>query len=54
VRRPEDLAAIKDAMADRIGSEARAVYLHADVCRQDLLVEIEATGRTLDRSHLAA
>ena len=45
VRHPADLPAIKTAMSERIGAAARAVYLHADVCRQDLLVEIEATGR---------
>ena len=49
VRRPGDLPAIQDAMADRIGSEVQAVYLRADVCRQDLLVEIEATGRTAEQ-----
>jgi hypothetical protein len=28
-----------------VGHEAQVVYLQADICRQDLLVEIEAIGR---------
>lgn len=44
VRRPEDLPIIQRAMAGKIGRDTRAVYLHADVCREELLVEIEATG----------
>jgi enamine deaminase RidA (YjgF/YER057c/UK114 family) len=44
VRQPCDLDAIKSALAERLGSETPIVYLRADVCREELLVEIEATG----------
>ena len=35
---------IKGALADSLGTSAAIVYLQADVCREELLVEIEATG----------
>lgn len=44
VRRPEDLALIQGELAAALGSQAQVIYLQADICRQDLLVEIEATG----------
>ena len=44
VRRPEDLALIQSELAAALGSQAQVIYLQADICRQDLLVEIEATG----------
>ena len=44
VRQPSDLCAIEGALAGSLGSRAPIVYLQADVCREDLLVEIEATG----------
>lgn len=44
VRQPRDLDAIKNALAQRLGAAAPIVYLRADVCREELLVEIEATG----------
>jgi len=44
VRRPEDLALIQSELAATLGSQAQVIYLQADICRQDLLVEIEATG----------
>lgn len=44
VRRPADLPLIQTELKAALGAGARAVYLHADICRQDLLVEIEATG----------
>ena len=43
VRRPSDLPAIEATMAE-FPSPASIVYLQADVCREDLLVEIEAVG----------
>ena len=43
VRRAADLPVIKAELAAALGA-ARIVYLQADICRQDLLVEIEATG----------
>jgi chorismate lyase / 3-hydroxybenzoate synthase len=44
VRRPSDLGAIEAALAGSLRSATSIVYLRADVCREDLLVEIEATG----------
>ena len=44
VRRPEDLSHIDQELRRAIGPEARALYLKADICRRDLLVEIEALG----------
>jgi chorismate lyase / 3-hydroxybenzoate synthase len=44
VRRPADLPVIRAQLAARLGSSQPVIYLQADICRQDLLVEIEATG----------
>jgi chorismate lyase/3-hydroxybenzoate synthase len=44
VRRPSDLAVIQAQLASSLNSEAQVIYLRADICREDLLVEIEATG----------
>jgi enamine deaminase RidA (YjgF/YER057c/UK114 family) len=44
VRRPEDLPSIRSVLSSTLRNEADVMYLHADVCRQDLLVEIEAVG----------
>jgi chorismate lyase / 3-hydroxybenzoate synthase len=46
VRRPADLEAIRTALAPRLRSSTSIVFLQADVCREDLLVEIEATGES--------
>jgi chorismate lyase/3-hydroxybenzoate synthase len=46
VRQPSDLGAIEAALAGSLRSCAPVVYLQADVCREDLLVEIEATGES--------
>ncbi|MDD4929324.1 MAG: hypothetical protein PHP85_08615 [Gallionella sp.] len=43
VRHPADFELIRDELA-RSGGAPKAVYLRADICRQDLLVEIEATA----------
>ena len=42
---------IRAQLALSLNSEAQIIYLRADICRQDLLVEIEATGmcRAQDR-----
>jgi chorismate lyase/3-hydroxybenzoate synthase len=42
VRSPADLPAIKAALSSR--TAASTIYLEADICREDLLVEIEAVG----------
>ncbi len=44
VRHPADLALIRAELAHCVGDKLNAVYLQADVCRQDLLLEIEATA----------
>jgi len=44
VRHPADLAQIRDELERIVGIALKAVYLQADVCRQDLLLEIEATA----------
>ena len=44
IRHPADLSAVRRTLVER-GIDADAVlYLHADICRADLLVEIEAIG----------
>ncbi|HEU0202173.1 MAG TPA: hypothetical protein VFR86_17285 [Burkholderiaceae bacterium] len=42
VRRPEDLRIVQREVAGALGDGVRVVYLQADICRADLLVEIEA------------
>ena len=44
VRRPADLPVIQTELNSVLGDGARVIYLQADICRQDLLVEIEAVG----------
>ena len=44
VRRVADLAAIESVLSAALDASTTIVYLQADVCREDLLVEIEATG----------
>lgn len=44
VRRPADLPTIRAELAAALEPGSRVIYLQADICRQDLLVEIEATG----------
>ncbi|MGO9934627.1 MAG: hypothetical protein ACLPV8_22820 [Steroidobacteraceae bacterium] len=44
VRRPADLPAIKAVLSRSVNPATPIVYLQADVCRADLLVEIEAVG----------
>jgi enamine deaminase RidA (YjgF/YER057c/UK114 family) len=46
VRQPADLESIKRTMAGLLRPSTSVVYLQADVCREDLLVEIEATGES--------
>jgi len=44
VRRPADLSSIRAELTKALEPSSRVIYLQADICRQDLLVEIEATG----------
>jgi chorismate lyase/3-hydroxybenzoate synthase len=50
VRQPSDLGAIEGALSRSLPSSTAIVYLRADVCREDLLVEIEATGESDGRA----
>lgn len=45
VRRGADLPIIQSQLNRALGARPQVMYLQADICRQDLLVEIEATGR---------
>ncbi|HEY1892041.1 MAG TPA: hypothetical protein VGG63_16680 [Steroidobacteraceae bacterium] len=44
VRAPKDLPVIRAELESALGSDANFLYLKADICRQDLAVEIEAVG----------
>jgi chorismate lyase / 3-hydroxybenzoate synthase len=44
VRRTSDLPAIQATLSGSLRNATRILYLQADVCRKDLLVEIEAVG----------
>ena len=44
VRRPADQSAIEQTLRHQIGVAAPALFLRADICRRELLVEIEAVG----------
>ena len=48
VRHREHFAAIREALGRRLGPSTPAIYLEADLCRADLLVEIE--GVSLSRT----
>lgn len=48
VRHREHFAAIREALGCRLGPSTPAIYLEADLCRADLLVEIE--GVSLSRT----
>ena len=41
VRRPEDADAVRRHLAGRLGGRPRTVVLRGDICREELLVEIE-------------
>lgn len=43
VRHPADLGVIRHELEQALGDSPKAVYLQADICRSDLLLEIEAT-----------
>lgn len=44
VRHAKDVAAIHAELVRSLGASARMTFLHADICRHDLLMEIEATA----------
>jgi chorismate lyase/3-hydroxybenzoate synthase len=41
VRWADDAAVVRGALERRLGAELPAVYLRADICREELLVEVE-------------
>ena len=41
IRHPEDLAEVMSQVQNHYGADIEAFYLHADICRSELLVEIE-------------
>lgn len=43
VRHAEDVLSIQNVMSHIVGPAFKAIFLRADICRQDLLMEIEAT-----------
>ncbi|HET7794948.1 MAG TPA: hypothetical protein VFL64_16315 [Rhizobacter sp.] len=54
LRQPADMAVVREVFERAVGPDSPAargaLYLHADVCRADLLVEIEAHGYSAARS----
>lgn len=44
LRHAEDLASVREALGTDLPNLASAVYLQAEICRPELLVEVEATG----------
>lgn len=44
VRHPQDIPTVHRTLCDTLGASARILYLQSDICRRDLLVEIEATA----------
>ncbi len=51
IRHPEHLPNVRQEIEQYIGNSVQAVYLRADICRADLLVEIEATGMCHTADH---
>jgi enamine deaminase RidA (YjgF/YER057c/UK114 family) len=47
VRSTADLPLVRDAMQRYLGGAFKAVFIQADICRQELLLEIEATAGQL-------
>lgn len=49
IRHATDLTLVRDEIERYIGGAIKAVYIQADICREELLLEIEATaGRRLE------
>lgn len=42
IRHAADFAVVRETLTDMLGSAAEIVYVQADICRHDLLLEIEA------------
>ncbi len=43
IRRPEDLDVVRAELQNHLNSQLNAIFIQADICRGDLLVEIETT-----------
>lgn len=54
LRNAHDLAAVRAQIESAPDAPAEVVYLQADICRRDLLVEIEATAHSRPASSAAA
>ncbi|OYY57086.1 MAG: hypothetical protein B7Y53_00290 [Halothiobacillus sp. 28-55-5] len=50
VRRPEDADAVRRELRVCLGRQLNLCFVQADVCRQELLVEIEASGLSMSMS----
>lgn len=51
IRHATDLSLVRDEMQRHIGGAIKAVFIQADICRRELLLEIEATAwRLSERS----
>ncbi len=42
VRKPAELGTVQQHLSDRVGVNSQVLYLNADICRPELLVELEA------------
>jgi chorismate lyase/3-hydroxybenzoate synthase len=51
VRHPADQQAVRECLIEAFGESVSVIYLQADICRRDLLVEVE--GVYLDRTQIA-
>jgi enamine deaminase RidA (YjgF/YER057c/UK114 family) len=51
VRRPTDLQAISQELGNFLGTQTPVIFLRADICRRELLVEIEAVGAARPPAH---
>ena len=49
VRHSADIGVIRDELRRLTGNQANAIFLQADICREDLLLEIETTAFSCDR-----
>lgn len=50
-RHPGDLDAIRSVVSNATGGSVPAAWLQGDICREDLLVEIEAVARPRELAH---
>lgn len=49
IRHPADFAPVRAELVSLVGEQCNAVYLQADICRSDLLLEIEAVHAAYPR-----